>query len=126
MRKILIIFLFIIIICTFLRQVYLPSSGTDGMGKKSRQYTIFQQGVQARLSAHTKGYIEEIDVQSQINQPKELPTTGHFCVLLRQSARKYSVDYSLHPTMCLSNVIGGGNIGIIMKILVLNFFFTHE
>jgi len=21
-----------------------------------------------------------IDVQSQINQPKELPTTGHFCV----------------------------------------------
>ena len=29
-----------------------------------------------------------IDFQSQINQPKEMPTTGHFCVLFRQSARK--------------------------------------
>ena len=26
-------------------------------------------------------YVEQIDVQSQINQPKELPTTGHFCIL---------------------------------------------
>jgi len=30
----------------------------------------------------TKDHIEQIDVQSQINQLKELPTTGHFCILL--------------------------------------------
>ena len=51
---------------------------------------------------------DTVDVQSQINEPKELVATGHFCVQLRQSARKYSVDYPLHPTMFLSDIIGGG------------------
>ena len=40
----------------------------------------------------TKDYIEQIDVQSQINQPKELPKTGHFCIQLRQSARKHTLS----------------------------------
>jgi len=29
-----------------------------------------------------KDYIEQMDVQSQINQPKELPTTGNFLFYL--------------------------------------------
>ena len=40
-----------------------------------------------KLKGQPKDYIEHIDVQSQVNEPKELPNTGHFCVLLRQSAR---------------------------------------
>ena len=46
------------------------------------------------MKIETKDFIEQIDVQNLINQPKELPTTGH-------------------PTMCLSDIIGSGNIGII-------------
>ena len=62
----------------------------------------------------TKDHIGNIDVQSQINQPKELLTTGPFCVLLRQSARKHSVSYPLHPNMRQSDILGGGNFRIIM------------
>ena len=61
----------------------------------------------------TKDYIERIDVHSQINQPKELPAIFAFYLDSLLGSR-YSVDYPLNPTMCLSDVTGGGNIGIIM------------
>ena len=49
-------------------------------------------------------YVGQIDVQSQINLPKELPTTGNFCVLLIQSARKYlhcRLPPPPHYTVCV-------------------------
>ena len=52
-----------------------------------------------------KDYIEQMDVQSQINQTKELPITGHLYVLLRQFARMYSASfmnkYPMDPSFTL-------------------------
>ena len=53
-------------------------------------------------SVFFKDYIEQIDVQKQINQPKELPTTGHFCILLRQSARRCNVQITPPPSHYVS------------------------
>ena len=38
-----------------LRQIHTGTSEPVGMGRKSRQYTISKNSVQARLSAHTDG-----------------------------------------------------------------------
>ena len=80
-------------------------------GSKRRKRRIPKSGCESKITASKerrnpgmirspKDYIEQIDVQNQINQPKELLTTGHFCVLLRQSARQYSEDYPLCTPLC--------------------------
>ena len=47
-----------------------------------------------------------------------------FAYHLLQSARKDSVSLHLHPNLRQSDIIGGGDFGIIMEILVLNFFLS--
>ena len=76
-----------------------------GVGVAEHAGGPHQQGGQGKFSLKgtiiTKDYIDQIDVQSQINQPKELPTTGHFCVLLKQPAWKLTPS---SPT-CVSLIL---------------------